>query len=735
VYVNATPTGDITIRNFGLSRIVAGGTATESSTGLVSIAPGTEGGISVSGAGAIALIPATSSQIGGIKLGSTLSTSSGLVNVVFPTAGNNTRGQVMVDVVANSGLSLNTGTGALSLPTASTTQLGGVKIDTTAGLTNTSGLISVTRSDSTSSNSTTTLANSKAVSDLKGLSMLLDGTQTMTGKLKTFASTASVASLNVPIGSAVTSRTSGDIWNVSGNLQYSPDGTAIKTLAYLDSSITGNAATATALTPGGAITLTGAVTSSATTFTGSAISIATTLAAGQAVTAVTGTGANAITATRTIDSVALTLPQNIGTGSDVQFNTARLGNITLGANTINTATGTGNLIIDSAGGTTTINDTVSIAGPLTVTGSNATTLGGAVTLSSTLALSNAPCTIALGAAAGTALTSINSAGAATGANQIGDIILRTPANGKAFLVRNATNTTLTADNDVIITEGVLASRIAGLSSTYMPVTGGNAGSNSQTFGSALGNFIVTGSAGATSLQISPTGLAVFANQVTISQGGLAVNSGGISINGASASTIAGGLIINSTGAGTNGVITAALAPSQGSHLTNKTYVDGAIDLISDTDARLPIKKLLMLIPIRQYVIGGVTITDSTTPAVITTSGMNVGVPKYFPIWHGSGGFRATNLTVLEGHQIIILEQRLTSGSATFNYTKSSSLFTTASPITTMLSYRIDSNSMTSTGTFDRVSLGTVLTGGVGGSIYQLQGGGGAIIDYILMRIA
>jgi hypothetical protein len=734
VYVNATPTGDITIRNFGLSRIVAGGTATESATGLVSIVPGTEGGISVSGAGAIALRPATSSQIGGIKLGSTLSTSSGLVNVVFPIAGNTTLGQVMVDVVANSGLSLNTGTGALSLPTASTTQLGGVKIDTTAGLTNTSGLISVTRSDSTSSNSTTTLANSKAVSDLKGLSMLLDGTQTMTGKLKTFASTASVASLNVPSGVAVTTRTTGDIWNLSGSLQFSPDGTAVKTLAYLDSSITGNAATATALTPGGAITLTGAVTSSATTFTGSAISIATTLAAGQAVTAVTGAGANAITATRTIDSVALTLPQNIGTSSDVQFGTARLGNITLGTNTINTATGTGNLIIDSAGGTTTINDTVSIAGPLTVTGSNATTLGGAVTLSSTLALSNAPCKIALGNTAGAALTSINSAGDATGANQIGDIILRTPANGRAFLVGNAANTTLTAENDAIITKGVMNSAIAGLSSTYMSITGGNAGANSQIFGSALGNFIVTGSAGATSLQISPTGTAVFANQVTISQGGLAVNSGGISVNGASASTIAGGLVITSTGAGTNGVITAALAPSQGSHLTNKTYVDGAIDSISDTNANITLKKLLMQIPIRQYVVGGITSGDSTTPLALTTSGMTVNVPKYFPINLGSGGFRASNLTVLEGHQIIILEQIKTSGTTTFNYTKTQ-LFGTASPIAEMLACRLDYNSMNTTGTFNKTSIGSILTGDVGGTTYQLHGGGGAVVELILMRIA
>jgi hypothetical protein len=598
VYVNSTPTGDITIRNFGLSRIVAGGTATESSTGLVSIAPGTEGGISVSGAGAIALIPATSGQLGGVKLGSSLSTSSGLVNVVFPTAGNATRGQVMVDVVANSGLSLDTSTGALSLPTASTTQLGGVKIDTTAGLTNTSGSISVTRSDSTTSNSTTTLANSKAVSDLRTSSMLLDGTQTMTGKLKTFASTASVASLNVPIGTVVTSPASGDIWNVNGNLQYSPNGTAIKTLAYLDSSITGNAATATKLAAPKNITLSGAVTSTGTAFDGSGdITISTALASSAAVISLSssymtvsngGTGA-----------VTLTLPQAIGTSSDVQFNTARLGNITLGVNTINTATGTGNLIIDSAGGTTTINDTVSIAGPLTVTNTNATALGGVVTLGSNLVLNTLASTIAFGGVVGTATTSLNIVGTTTGIKKAGDFIFRVPGSGVAYLVANNIVATDPVATDAIITEGVLASRISGLSSTYMSRNGAtrsDAGDQTLGIGTDSGSFLVkTGLTPTTRLTIANSGAATFANALTVSSGGLNIVAGGLTAVGTTSLT--GTVTLNSTVNTANGVIVATQAPYSPSHLTNKAYVDATglypyVDIIDATSGITPTNILI-----------------------------------------------------------------------------------------------------------------------------------------------
>jgi len=809
LYTNPAITGtNVIIRNFGLSRLVSGAAATTASTGLVAITSGNDGGISVTGLGYIALVPATAAQLGGlklgtglsagsggtvnvafptatnsalgqvfvpavgtsglnlntstgalslptatttqlggIKLGNTLSISSDVVNVVFPTATNSALGQVFVAAVATSGLSLDLATGALSLPTASTTQLGGVKIDTTAGLTNTSGLISVTRSDSTSSNSTTTLANSKAVSDLKGLSMLLDGTQTMTGKLKTFASTASVASLNVPIGSAVTSRTSGDIWNVSGNLQYSPDGTAIKTLAYLDSSITGNAATATALTPGGAITLSGAVTSSATTFTGSAISIATTLAAGQAVTAVTGAGANAITATRTIDSVALTLPQNIGTASDVQFNSARLGNITLSANTINTAATTGNLIIDSAGGTTTINDTVSIAGPLTVTGSNATTLGGAVTLGSTLALSNAPCTIALGNTAGAALTSINSAGSATGVNQIGDIILRTPANGRAFLVGNATNTTVTAANDAIITEGVLASRIAGLSSTYMSSNGATRSTTGDQIlgvGTDTGSFIVkTGVTPVAKLTIANNGVATFANQLKVTTGGLQVIAGGLYVGatGTESNVINNGLLVQ------NGNVSCSADVTANIHLTSKLYVDTSFAKLAGSEAN---PSLTALWDSQAWIRAATAMgfhsytanTNQVCNAGVTTidaTDFKVGVPHYCPLSNPGGGNVSItiNLSVPYGYRVVLLYKNSSAASFLNAAWTVTGIYTdTRASFATMLTKRTAGG-----GTFSNWTFGTEFTSTTPGAPYTYQLANNASVsnghthDFIFMRIA
>lgn len=724
-----TPTTlSITYRNFGLSRLVSGAVATTGSQGIVSV-DGTNGGITVTG-GALSLTTATTTQLGGIKLGTGLSAgTAGLVNVVFPTATNSTLGQVFVPAVATSGLTLDTGTGALSLPTASTTQLGGVKIDTGAGLTNTSGLISVTRSDSTSSNSTTTLANSKAVNDLKGLSMLLDGTQTMTGKLKTFASTASVASLNVPIGSAVTTLTSGDIWNVNGNLQYSPNGTAVKTLAYLDSSITGNAATATALNPGGTITLTGAVTSSATTFTGSAISIATTLASSAAVISLSsshmtvsngGTGA-----------VTLTLPQAIGTGNSVQFTSATLGNILISntANTISTSA-TNNLILAPATAATTVTGSLAVSTALTVDTTSGLT--GAVTLGSTLALSVAGAKIALGnATAASATTSINLGSGPSGTSSTGDLILRVPAGHLAHLVANDTPTFAPADNDLIITKGVMNTAIAAATGGFMTTSGAvRSTTGNQVIGTSDGNFIAQ-TASTARLTIANNGAATFANALTVSTGGLNIAAGGLTAAGTTSLT--GAVTINNTAGQANGLITAAQAPSSGSHLTNKTYVDDAINSISDTNANIVLKKLLMQVPIKQYVIGPKL---TGTVITLTTSGMDISVPKYFPIFQSSGSGRSTSLTVSEGQQVIILYQarNLSTTATGLNYTASVLNVDPPVPISIMLAYRPNVDTVTATGTFTRLSLGSILTGAAGGTSYVLSDGSGQV-DFILMRIA
>lgn len=67
---------------------------------------------------------------------------------------------------------------------------------------------------------------------------------TMTGKLNTVASATGNAGLNVPHGAAPTTPTNGDIWTTTAALLAQING-ATKTVAFTDSSITGNATNVT----------------------------------------------------------------------------------------------------------------------------------------------------------------------------------------------------------------------------------------------------------------------------------------------------------------------------------------------------------------------------------------------------------------------------------------------------------------------------------------------------------
>jgi len=66
---------------------------------------------------------------------------------------------------------------------------------------------------------------------------------TFTGKTTFSASTTGAAAINIPSGQDVSIPSSGDLWFTSGNIKFN-NGSANKTVAYTDSSITGNAATA-----------------------------------------------------------------------------------------------------------------------------------------------------------------------------------------------------------------------------------------------------------------------------------------------------------------------------------------------------------------------------------------------------------------------------------------------------------------------------------------------------------
>lgn len=90
------------------------------------------------------------------------------------------------------------------------------------------------------------------------------------------------------------------------------------------------------------------------------------------VTSITGT-TNQVSASASTGSVTLSLPQNIHTGANPTFAGATLDAIKIGitaANEIDTTAG--NLTIDSAGGTVTVDDNLVVSGDLTVNGTTTT---------------------------------------------------------------------------------------------------------------------------------------------------------------------------------------------------------------------------------------------------------------------------------------------------------------------------------------------------------------------------
>lgn len=101
---------------------------------------------------------------------------------------------------------------------------------------------------------------------------------TLTGKLTFVAPTTSIASFNLPTGTAPTVPVSGDVWQVSGAPKFY-DGATAQTLAFLTSNITGSAAK---WTTGRTLALTGDVTYTSPSFDGSGnVTAASTLATAQ----------------------------------------------------------------------------------------------------------------------------------------------------------------------------------------------------------------------------------------------------------------------------------------------------------------------------------------------------------------------------------------------------------------------------------------------------------------------
>ena len=645
-----------------------------------------------------------------------------------------TSAQGIVSILAGNEGGINVTTGELSLKQATASQIGGIKQG--AGLTITSGVAAVNLTDSTTSTSTTTAASGLAVRTLNLASMLLDGTQAMTGKLTT-ATPSTNAGLNLPSGTAG-SPVTGDVWNQGGTLKMRTDGSTTKDIAFTTgSNISGNAATATALTPGATIAIAGAVTSAAQTFTGSSnLTFSTTLAAGQAVTSLTGVAdrilVNGTTGTATTGAVTLSLPQNIATNSAVTFGSATLGNILISNVANKITTSSAGLTLEPASGATAVTGSLAVSTALTVQTTSGLT--GAVTLGSSLALSTAASKIGFGNADATlATTSINRAPGILGSATTGDLVLRVPTDGKAYLVSNTTVATNPAANDALVTKGVMDTAISAATAAGLTTAGGIAASGSQTFGATSGSFIVS-NGGAAKLTITNGGPATFTNALTVTNGGIVIsNSGGLTVSGTTAITGALSATLN---------VTAATAPSTSSHLTNKEYVDGAINSISDTDANLVLKKLLMQIPIRQFTVA--PLVDAKISVYTTEiTNMVVNVPKYFTGFHRANGTRSLSIVVPENYQIIILHFSSTTTDFTNSFTAlgrtTTNLHTLpVNPVSQMLAFRTGDTALSSSGTFTRTAVGTTFIGGPGGSTFSIFSDVGAVghrSDLILMRIA
>lgn len=151
--------------------------------------------------------------------------------------------------------------------------------------------------------------------------------------------------------------------------------------------LTGNASTATTLQTARTITLGGDLTGSAS-FDGSAnITISTTVDSVQANSVALGTdttgnyvsdvtGGTGVTVTHTPgegSSPSVAIGQDVATTATVTFAGATAGNIQVGVTDDNEIdTSSGNLTIDSAGGTVTVDDNLIVSGDLTVSGTTTT---------------------------------------------------------------------------------------------------------------------------------------------------------------------------------------------------------------------------------------------------------------------------------------------------------------------------------------------------------------------------
>lgn len=119
-----------------------------------------------------------------------------------------------------------------------------VTADIRAASTSQTGIVQLNNNINSTSTSEAATANAvKTAYDLAAAALPLAG-GTMTGKITLLTSTSASASLRLQSGADPTTPLAGDIWNKSNALFYY-NGSAVKTIAFTDSNITGTAANVT----------------------------------------------------------------------------------------------------------------------------------------------------------------------------------------------------------------------------------------------------------------------------------------------------------------------------------------------------------------------------------------------------------------------------------------------------------------------------------------------------------
>jgi hypothetical protein len=704
VYLESTttPSGSVFIRNFGTSRSVSASIAGAATLGLVQVP--TAGGLLInSGTGDITLNTATATQIGGIKLG------TGLVDI----------GSSVIKVDLSDATSLNSSVKAASSKAVKDTYDYAVGVNSTV-----SSLSSTVSSVSSTATAAQNTANAA----------LARSGGTMTGKLIMVTPASGAASIVLPSGSAPSVPVSGDVWNNAGTLQFY-NGSTTKTLAFTDSSITGNAATATQWSSGRTITLTGAVAGVSGSFNGTAdLSFATTLSASAAVISLQGTAnqvlVNATSGTPTAGAITLTLPQSIGTTSAPTFASVTANNLTLGYsnNTIISTDTNGNINLSPNGtGFVNITKALDVDSNLNVDGTS--TLVGNVTISSpsTLTLLNSEGKISLGAASST--TSINRQVSTVSPATSGDLVLRVPASGKAWLVANNTIATAPVANDAIITQAALTTALSSYATTaslgsYMNVAGSLVtGSTSQILGTG------SGASGSFKVQIGGT------DRLTINNAGIASLSNGLSVTGSIQATTG----ILTTGVGST--ITAAgkmysaatEAADSDTTVTTKGYVDSLFDInagYSSNSTISPVSPSIAAYPawlraaasmgFHSYRIAANVVINAGSTYSISTTNFEIGIPESFPCTNTTtDGSRQINLNVAANQSVVILYANTT-------ITPSTNFFGTITPFTTSTIYSANRPTIdtivankNTPGIYSAFTLGTVLAGGPSGAVYTI----------------